>query len=539
MSCGNPKPFYIPWNNAGIKLVDSQGDGYTIVLHFKRAFTNPTDWSLAYNIYYSTLQDQEIKEGPKFVSTNTNKLYAEIVDFKPGDTYYFIVRATEYDPNWYDINSLPQDPDQSDTNLHIYPETLLSSDINDSQTNIPITDIDIFPNYGVIQIGYELIRYTSRDIPNNYLIASDRGFLNSNARIHNTDGYDGYIYHDPIVSFWKGYEEENLFRQQEQSSFNPANDIFTVPDGYRVLDRSNQLQVDLSVNDEDRSDFPALDLVGWRRTDPKLLFQGKCVDSYLGGENFCADGYLGVNRQIRNIPFYEQSDRRQEFLLEQLGTGSSCMLLRRLWKGTTCTCFTNNQEYPDARCHQCFGTGIIGGYEQYFNPRRSDGRILVRFSPATEDLKMEDAGLESHMVYPCWTLSYPALRDRDVIIKFNPDGTEEFRYEILDVQKNILLYNQTGNQHFNAQRVRKTDIIYQWRAIRSTANIPTVITTTAGILRGPNNTVIPHTHSITINEGIINISQVNQTTGISENHSHQIINGAIQPVLGHSHTIIL
>lgn len=539
MACETPRPFYIPATSRGIRLVTSNGDGYTMIVHFKRAYASPSDYNLAYNIYYSTEQDKEIEEWPKYVSLSTNSLYNSIVDFTPGKTYFFIVRATEYDPSWYDITSLSRDPGQTDTNLYVYPETLLAEDISIDQTTIPITDIDIFPNYGVIQIGYELIQYTSRDIPNGTLIASERGFLGSEVRFHQTDGYDGYVMQDPIVRFWKGYEEENLCRFQEQSSFSPYNDIYTVPDGYRVIDRSSMLSPDLSVNDEERSDFPALDLVGWRRTDPKLLFQGKCLDSYLGGENFCADGYNGVNQQIRNVSFFEQADRRQEFLLEQLGTGSTCVLLRRLWHGTTCTCMSINQEYPDSRCQMCLGTSFIGGYDQYFNPRRADGRILVRFTPTEEDVKMEDAGLESTANFQCWTLAYPALKDRDVLIRFNPDGTEEFRYEILNVTRGVLLYGETGNQHFNVQRIRKTSILYQWRAIRSTANIPTIVTTTVGLLRGPNNVPIPHTHTITINEGIITLAQVNQTTGISEHHSHPIINGVVGEVLQHQHSIIL
>lgn len=539
MACETPRPFYIPASSRGIRLVASKGDGYTMDIHFKRAYPSLQDYNLAYNIYYSTEQDREIEEWPKYVSVNTTGLYDYIVDFTPGRTYFFIVRATQYDSDWYDITTLSRDPGQIDTNLYVYPETLLAENILENQTTIPITDIDIFPNYGVIQIGYELIRYTSRDIPNGTLIASERGFLGSEARFHQTDGYDGYVMQDPIVRFWKGYEEENTSRFQEQSSFSPYNDIYTVPDGYRVIDRSSMLSPDLSVNDEERSDFPALDLVGWRRTDPKLLFQGKCLDSYLGGENFCADGYNGVNQQIRNVSFFEQADRRQEFLLEQLGTGSTCVLLRRLWHGTTCTCMSINQEYPDARCAFCLGTSFIGGFDQYFNPRRSDGRILVRFTPTEEDVKMEDAGLESTANFQCWTLAYPALKDRDVLIRFNPDGTEEFRYEILNVTRGVLLYGETGNQHFNVQRIRKTSILYQWRAIRSTANIPTIVTTTVGLLRGPNNVPIPHTHTITINEGIITLGQVNQTTSISEHHSHPIINGVVDSVLGHSHLIIL
>jgi hypothetical protein len=539
MSCDIPRPFYIPWTRVGARVVQSKGDGYTMSIQFHRAYAKPSGYSLAYNIYYSTVQDNEVREWPKFVSTNLDSLRADIIDFSPGQTYFFTVRATEYDPEWYDIKSLQQDPYQTDTNLYIYPESLLSEDIDDSQLNIPIDDPDIFPSYGVIQIGSELIRYISKDIAGGFLIGSERGFNDTEITIHQQDGYDGYVEQDPIVRFWRGYEEDNFYSVEEQCSFSSKYDVYTVSDGYRRLDRTGMLTADLAMNDLERSDFPAFDMVGWRRTDPKLFFQGLCVDSYIGGENFCADGNNGVNQQIRNVPLTDQADRLQEFLLEQLGTGESCMLLRRMMDGITCSCVNINQDYPDARCGTCFGTGYISGYDQFYNNRRSDGRILVRFDPATEDIKLGEGGLESEIIYNCWTLTYPSLKDRDVLIRFNPDGTEEFRYEVLDVTRNRLLYGETGNQHFRIQRVRKTSPIYQWRAIRSTANIPQIITTTVGLLRGANNVPIPHTHTITINEGILSLTQVNETTSISSNHNHPIINGVISKVLGHTHSIIL
>ena len=189
--------------------------------------------------------------------------------------------------------------------------------------------------------------------------------------------------------------------------------------------------------------------------------------------------------------------------------------------------------------HNCTGTGFLGGYTQYYNPRISSGRILVRFAPYTDDLKQEDSGLESHVIHDCWTLVVPTIKDRDFIIRFNEDGTEEFRYEVLDVTRNKLLYGESGKQTFKAQRVRKTDPICTWRAFRNTATRPESILTTVGIMRGPAGTIIPHTHSVVVNEHINVISQINQSTGISNDHQHSITNGSVEVVLGHSHSLIL
>jgi hypothetical protein len=535
MTCQTSFPFYVPTQQRGIKVVGSLGDGYTMIAEWHRAYASPSNYRVIYNIYYSSTDGNAIEEGVKFVSDNNSTCKVNLTDFRPGDTYYFVIRASEYDTNWYNIQLLPQISE----NLYTYPEALLTEDITDTQTIIPVSDASIFPSYGVIQIGYEVIRYSSKDNPNNYLLASERGFLGSEPTIHTTDGYDGYHYTDPIIRFFKGFEEDNLYIIQEQCKFDYDFNIFTETDGYRVTSKVGTLITDLGNHEDERIDFPAYDKVGWHRTDPKLFFQGKCMDSYFGGEAFCADGYLGVNNQIRNMSFSDQADRLQEFLLEELGTGSECVLLRRLWKGITCSCYEPNRESPDPRCHQCLGVGYIGGYEQYFYPRRSDGRILVRFGPDTEDLKLEDAGIENSITYNCWTLSVPTIQDRDVLIRFNPDGTEEFRYEILDMTRNVLLFGQYGNQKFRAQRIRKTSPIYQWRSISSTADIPTRLITTVGLLRGQNGTTRPHTHDVVISNNITNIVQINNTTEITLDHSHPIENGVILPVLGHTHSVII
>ena len=554
MTCDIPKPFFLPWTRPGLKSVTSCGDGYTMLLKWYQAFASPSDYNVAYNIYYSTrpfeIETEHIsviEEKPKFVSINTDKLHATIVDFTPGDVFYFVVRATQYDPDWYDITTLSRDPSQidmetgqqADAYLYVYPETLLAADITDESTQIEITDIDLFPDKGAIQVGYEIIRYESRNVAGNLLTDLTRGFFNTEARLHTTDGYDGYETLDPIVRFWKGIERSELYVVQEQSTFDATHEVYTIPDGYRITENNSTVVTDVGTNDADREDFPPYDFVGWRRTNPARLFQGGCVDSYIGGESFCADGYWGLNQQIRGLPLYEQADRLQEALLEQLGTGDTCVLLKRLWSGATCSCYTPNQEYPDPRCGACFGVGYVGGYEQYYNPRRKDSRILVRFSAATEDLKMEDAGIENTIIFPCWTLTYPSLNDRDVLIRFNPDGTEEFRYEIINVERTRLLFGQTGKQNFNVQRVRKTSSIYQWRAIRNTEDEPTTISTTVGMLRGPTNVPIPHIHTLTISNNTLTLGQINQSTDKAEGHLHYIVNGVVSETLGHSHELIL
>lgn len=540
-------PQYVPHSIRGITHAISQSDGYSVAIEWTRAYANPYTYSLAYNIYYSSVREEVFTEGVKFVSPSQTNFATIIQELTPGDTYFFAVRATQYDATWYDLSLLPDAPD-----LKLYPEGILLHQISASDGYVPVSDLETFPSYGVVQIGSELIKYTGKNSTLSHLTGVTRGFLDSNIRMHRPDGYDGVYTHDnSLVVFFKGQEDDNVVVAQETPSFFYPKFAFTNADGYKEVEK-DILTTDLggtdesfgatSVADGGTSDasqeaFPAYDFAGWHRTDPTALLRGDCLGTYYGGEHFCADGYNGVGRQIRGIPIDVENARRQELLLEL--TGEPVVLVRKSWTGIRCSCFLPNSENPDDRCKYCYGTGFVIGYEQFYNPRRSDGRILVRFGPTSDDLKYENAGLESSFIPDCWTLVVPAVKDRDFIIRFNEDGTEEFRYEILDVTRNKLFNTTTGAQKFRAQRVRKTDPIYQFRAFRNTATMPEVLTTAIGMLAGPNGSSIPHTHVIIVNEGVTSLSQINQITSDSAGHRHTVVQGIVQEVLGHSHNIIL
>src|SRR3989304_5727091 len=170
--CKRNTPIYFPAIERGLRLVASNGDGYTVsVLWFEAFADEPLNFRVAYNIYYSTVREDVFKEGPKFLSLNTIGLRANIVGFTPGDVFYFAVRATEYDVTWYDPNLLPNDDGYA---LKVYPESLLLSDISDTDLSIPIQDIGLFPPFGIVQIGYEisdnnkLSGYTLRAYPSSF-----------------------------------------------------------------------------------------------------------------------------------------------------------------------------------------------------------------------------------------------------------------------------------------------------------------------------------------------------------------------------------
>lgn len=523
--------YYISPISTGLDLASSTGDGYTINLQWNKALPSVPSMSVAYHIYYSTDKDKVFDEGVKFISVDGDT-QADIFDLMPGQLYHFAVRALEYNPIITDINGLMT----TFNVLKVYPESVLVSDITDTDIVIPLLSTETFPSSGVIKIGVELINYTSNDTVGNNLILTSaltqRGFNSSVASFHNTDGYDGTFTWNPFITYILGREETNTVIFPCQASFQYPTYAFTIPDGYHQVTK-DILTTDLSGSDALNQNFAAFDYAGWRRTDPVLLLSGECVGSYFGGQQFCADGYGGVGNMLRGLSFQERNNQNQEVLLSL--TGEPVCLVRRVWKGITCNCYLPSSEHPDDRCPSCYGTKFVVGWEQFYNPRRSDGKIMVRFSPADDDVKVYEAGLESELFTDCWTLTVPTVKDRDFIVRFDEDGNEEFRYEILSVNRNRTLTQLEGAQKFKVQRIRKTDPIYRVRVFRDTSFLPSDLNTTIGSTTG----IPPHSHTIRINEKTTMLSQINQLTGISSGHNHPVINGEVQEVLGHKHDIIL
>lgn len=530
MVCDIPIPLYANPQLRGLLAAASAGDGYTVHLRWAQAVSDRPSLQVIYNIYYSTFPEHVFSEGVKFVSIDPNQTTTTITDLIPGETYFFAVRAALSDTTVNNLFQLPIAPN----GLRIYPEAALLADITDTDLIIPVSDVDIFPAMGVVQIGAELIWYTSIDLLAGELLVAvnGRGFYGTIARLHTPDGYDGYrTYDNPLVRFFSGFSDQNHAVVMEENKFNFPHFAWTNIDGYKEV-FSDILTTDLSASDTAQADFPPFDFSGWRRTDPVDLLAGKCVGSYYGGEWFCADGYSGIGRRIRGLSISDINNSREETLLST--DGEPVVLIKRMWTGKRCPCFENSKESPESRCPFCFGTGFLTGYDQFYNHRRSDSRIMVRFDPAVDDLIPQDSGLESDFRPNAWTLVYPAIKDRDFLIRFNLDGTEEFRYEVLNVTRNKILLNNFGAQKMTLARIRKTDIIYQWRAIRDTSTMPMVLTTGIGMA----SNIPPHVHEIHVDEHIVSLSQINETTSVVYGHNHPVVNGVVSEVLGHTHNII-
>lgn len=362
---------------------------------------------------------------------------------------------------------------------------------------------------------------------------SGRGFNNTPVTAHYVNGSDGYNTYNPLV-FVTTVTESSSYDQIYVClcRFEYPNFPFTLVDGYKQV-TTDYLSTDYAAADAANVGFPMYDYAGYHRTDPVQLLNGTCVGSYIGGEMGCIDAYGNYNI-YRGFSLQDQNTQRQDVLLSV--TGQPACLIQRQQTGDVCSCYLSTSEYPDDRCPYCYGTKFVFGYDQYFNPRRSDGRIMVRLGPTAENLKMHEAGLESEFPLDIWTLTVPTIKTRDILVLFDQDDNESFRYEVSDVIRNQTVLGQDGGQHLKTFRIRKTDPAYQVRVFRDTSDFPNTLTTSLGMAPPA---IPPHSHTIVVNENVMAVSQINQTTGVAQGHNHPIVNGQVLEVLGHTHTIIL
>lgn len=362
---------------------------------------------------------------------------------------------------------------------------------------------------------------------------SGRGYNNTPITPHFINGFDGYNTWNPLVEVFT-LTESSLYDQIYAcvSRFEYPNFPFTIVDGYKQV-VSDYLSTDYAAADAANVTFPIYDYSGYHRTDPVQLLNGTCVGSYIGGEMGCIDANGNYNI-YRGMSLQDQNTQRQDILLSI--TGQPAVLVQRQQTGDVCSCYLSTSEYPDDRCPFCYGTKFVFGYTQYFNPRQSDGRIMVRLGPTAENLKMHEGGLESEFPLDIWTLTVPTIKTRDFLILFDQNDNESFRYEVGDVIRNQTILGQDGGQHLKTFRIRKTDPAYQVRVFRNTADFPSTLNTSLGMAPPA---LPPHSHTIVVNEKVLSVSQINQTTGVSQGHNHPIVNGQVLEVLGHTHTIIL
>lgn len=182
--------------------------------------------------------------------------------------------------------------------------------------------------------------------------------------------------------------------------------------------------------------------------------KGQCTSPYSRKVTGGADGD-GINGVI--------ADREEQLLMT---TGKPVILLRKQYNGPICVCKSTNRGRSRTKCVMCFGTNFVPGFIPYVNQKDVLGRIHVRFSPFREDTPHKEIGTFQEVTLECWTLSHPIVRKRDVLIVYNKDGTEEFRYEIKTVERNFLFGDTQGSQKFTIKRIDPTQTIYKYDPFR-------------------------------------------------------------------------
>lgn len=538
-------PYYLNKSIIGITAANSDFNGTSITVTWAKAYPVLVTNKIAYNIYFNDRQSPDFTtdhfdQDPSFICLD-GYTSATIEDLTPGTMYHFGIRAFEYNSSVFNFATLPI----VYGNLRVLPKSLLFSDISSVSTLIPLVDVDGFPSSGIVKIGNELITYSSIDGYGD-LVVSERGYGTTTPHAHYISGSDGYQSWDPNVTLWPLVDEEDNTRVFEcESRFGVINQKYLPTDGYHQK-TVDLLNTDMTVSDQINLNFPSYDYNQYH-SDPRLVLSGKCIGSYIGGTRGCIDGYTG-SFIIRGVSPVIQNLQRQETLLNV--DGEPVVLVRRQWTGVTCTCYSM-REYPEGRCNKCFGTGFVVGWQQYFSPRRSDRKIMVRFDPTVETVDPTESGLESNLKPNCWTLTVPTIHERDFIVRFDQAGNEEFRYEVLNVTRNKFILDNSGLQRFTLQRIRKTDPIYMV-PIYENVNTNSDGSVGINIFRALSTSIAtsigfpPHTHTIQVSDKTINPLQVDGITSIVQGHSHVVRGGIVldgsqvpgENGIGHIHSLI-
>ncbi len=448
----------------GVYLVDNLGDGYHINVTWHPARTSRADNDLAYLVYYSTTRSDVFHDGPKLITQGRRLTAPELIHgadaqlfgffaqipLPVGVTYYFGVRATEFAHT-----ALPAVPPDgygmlSDGltvvdgySFSIPAQQLLMEQVTGSgSVVIPVTSTAGYATAGgYITVGAEIMRYTSLDETPGFVVSSNgRGLFGSTIQpTHNSGEY--------VRMYYGNYDDNSVIAKNLVSWETPHDSHRTRPD---------LITTDFTLEDGYHASFEPFDYCGYHRYRPDELLSDQQCNSYVGGEY---NGQRGLN-------LYDRTLAREEQLLEV--TGEPTILLKRVWSGEICICRTSRKDSAAVRsCAICFGVGFKSGYIQYSNPRRADHRIMVHFAPSDEDLGMgAQAGWDQKFKPGTWTLAVPSVKDRDVLIRFDEYGQMDWIYTVNSVSRAKVMFGQSARQKLVLSRLDKTDVLYQFKAVK-------------------------------------------------------------------------
>lgn len=465
-SCGLNRPTWVDLLFPGVQKVKDLGIGTSVEVSWNYAKAPPGFSNLYYNVYADT-NLYTLGAGQPFGITSG--LSAVVPGLHPGDGYHFAVRAT-YLFDALDTASMDLISDE----FYAYPVPATINELDGYySTNetgpLRVNSTDGFPSSGLLRIGSEILEY-SGITPITFIISRRDVF----------DFQSTYNYpNGTVVELFKGIEDGNTVVYMSTPTWT-ARSAWLPPtpgdgyDGYLYMQDSdgyratpvNNITENHEEFEENNIDYNSEDYCGFRSQNFVDLYTRQQCGTYLGGR---IGGYSG------GIDVFEANTQRQEMLLGL--TGEPFTLLQRKWEGRACPKLSLRDEHPHQRCSNCYGTTFAGGFDRYLNPREvqpavanPNGFIMVRVAPYTDDLGIFDnRGLSNEVVeIDAWTTSIPLIKDRDILIRYIYDVEygvvrEEFRYEVLSVTRNKLLFGKDGAQKIRMKRLNKTEEVYKFK----------------------------------------------------------------------------
>lgn len=421
--------------NQGIDKVSDIGVGDTLLIEWNKPIGRSYQNEIFILVYQNENRLQLFDEPPTFLAT-TDIQKAYINNLIPSKTLSYGVRVVEFSIDTF----VPTGMTEESTNFYRVPQpATLTETVDTTQLVIRVNSASGFPDEGYLLIGQEVIRYNSVSRETNAfsIVPNGRGLLNSTASV--------YLSGDEVSLFLACTDKNSVIIAGTP----------TYQDGYRSgreLEYEGFVVPDYS--DNDKNFFQGFDFCGYHDSLPWQTLQGKNdCGSYLGGE---FNGFRGFN-------LYDRMLNQEEVLLEQ--TGEPVVLLKRLWNGEICSCSDPRRMGTKQRsCVSCYGTGFEGGYQQYLNLRRGDKRLMMHFNETNEDLSLgESSHLHQEFEPNAWTLPAPAIRDRDLIVRFDFTDDIEYIYEVLNSSREKLLFRKFGKQTLALKRLDKTELAYTFK----------------------------------------------------------------------------
>ena len=481
-TCSLPTPSWP--GDIGIKSAEDLGIGTSVRITSFDA-TVPAGFSQRYfNFYMADSLVGLIRGEPLAWTAGTSFVVPEI---PPGKNQYFAIKV------FYQLDNLVIGGwDQLTSNVYAYPDAVEIDTVDgywyeDELGSLSVSSTEGFPISGYLRIGSEVLEYSS--ITSTSFNVFRRDLFNIGLTADYPNG--------TAVRFFKGVEDGNRCYYRTATSWDlmSQSPLLDLPDGYNGYladgyngaaynqdDDGYRAYQDDDIN-EDYSDFEAV------RTDDVLT--GKCTYHRENWDNLFSRNQCGTysgGRQMRVIPgvnngnpvpvgggidVWGHATRTEEDLLGK--TGTPFVLLRRKWTGKKCPILSMRSEHPRARCFSCYGTTFDGGYDRLINERpirmgeeNPHGFIMIRLDPYDNDIELhQNEGLKQIDVINGWTISIPHIKDRDVLIRYyfnleTQQYEEEFRYEVLKVNRNTLLFGQLGKQGITLRRLDRTREIYKY-----------------------------------------------------------------------------